>query len=113
MPRYRFRVRTPDGQEILSDVFDVGAVPPVNAVRPLNEDGNQEKAPHHFELVLEDDQGKPRAGVKFTVHAGGDVIEGATGPDGKLQAKIPKQHTEGVLALHGEHGDELHHFAVG
>ena len=101
MTRYRFRVRTPDGQEVVSDIFEAPSA------------GGDPSNTHEISFTLADDEGKPRAGVRFTLHAGDAVIKGTTGPDGLLTAKIPESAKDATLTLHGEHGDEVHHLALG
>ena len=88
MTNYRFRVCAANGQEIVSSVI---AGPEIH--RALS-------------IVLQDDEGAPRAGLKFTVRAGGTVVQGTTGEEGELSATLPGDPQKARITLHAASGDE-------
>jgi hypothetical protein len=98
---YRFRVRSADGQELTSAELALDGEPATQS--PLRS----------LSLVMQDDEGAPRAGLKFTLTAGSAVTDGTTGAGGELEAQVPGDVAEATLTLHGARGDEKHTLAIG
>ncbi len=71
--------------------------------------------PEKLELVLHDEEGKPRAQLDYQVEfAGGTpMIEGTTADDGVIEFTLPAAESRGTLRLHAPDFDEVHDLRFG
>ncbi len=66
----------------------------------------RKSVPEKLQLIFQDEDGKARAGVKYTLLVGETVHEGTTDPKGKLEHPIPPDAVFATLSL-GEEEYEL------
>jgi hypothetical protein len=78
-PKYRFRAKTADGQEVISEVLHTPAWPPAAELSFTLRDGGGHEVP----------------GLPYTIRAGQQQIKGKSGPKGQVSARLPPG-TEGV-----------------
>jgi len=57
------------------------------------------KLRQHFRMMLQDEMGKPRAGLEYRLEIGGKSYRAATGADGVIEHEVPGSARDGTLYL--------------